>query len=127
MTSFEKMIGANAESLRETRVKNTVRNAESASRQKVEAAKQEFRNMQAKFEDLVDLGATNTMDIATHLKGFNAEKFVSELYPLAVEMAIKAKEVAVVVNVHNMLFPKNTIEGLDEDDLSILNGIEKLL
>lgn len=123
MNSFSKMIGASAEALRETRVKNTVRNAEAASRQKVEAAKQEFRNMQTKLEDLVDLGATNTQDIATHLKGFNAEDFVSKLYPLTTDMAVKAREVAIMVNVHNKLFPDNKVDNLDEDDLSILEGL----
>ena len=126
MESFQKMIGANAAALRETRVKNTVRNAEAASRAKVEAAKQEFRNMQTKLEDMLDLGATNTQDIATHLKGFDATTFVDQLYPLAVDMAVKAREVAVIIGVHNKLVPDNKVDNLDKDDLSILEGLDAL-
>ena len=126
MKSFEKIIGANADALRETRVKNVVRNTEAASRAQVEAQKQAFRDKQSKLEDMLDLGATNTQDIATHLKGFDAQKFVGELYPLAVEMAVEARTIAIMVNVHNMLFPEKKVEGLDKDDLSILAGIEAL-
>lgn len=126
MKSFEKIIGANANDLRETRVKNVVRNTEAASRAKVEAQKQSFRDKQSKLEDMLDLGATNTQDIATHLKGFDANKFVDSLYPLAVEMAIEARSIAIMVNVHNTLFPTKKVDGLDEDDLSILAGIETL-
>lgn len=126
MKSFEKIIGANAAALRETRVKNVVRNAEAASRAKVEAQKQSFRDKQSKLEDMLDLGATNTQDIATHLKGFNAVNFVDDLYPLAVEMATEARCITIMVNVHNMLFPDKKVDNLDEDDLSILAGIESL-
>lgn len=126
MQDFSKIIGANASDLRETRVKNTVRNAEAASRQKVEGAKQEFRNLQMQMEDILDLGATNTQDIATHLKGFDAQKFVDTIYPLAVKMAVKAREVTIMVNLHNKLFPNNTVEALDKDDLSVLEGLEKI-
>lgn len=126
MKSFEKIIGANADSLRETRVKNVVRNTEAASRQKVEAQKQSFRDKQSKLEDMLDLGATNTQDIATHLKGFDAVRFVDDLYPLAVDMAVEARQIAIMVNVHNTLFPTKKVDGLDEEDLTILSGIEKL-
>lgn len=127
MKSFEKIIGANASDLRETRVKNVVRNTEAASRAKVEAQKQSFRDKQSKLEDMLDLGATNTQDIATHLKGFDTVKFVDDLYPLAVEMATEARCISIMVNVHNMLFPDKKVDGLDEDDLSILAGFEKLV
>ena len=126
MKSFEKIIGANAADLRETRVKNTVRNAEAASRAMVEAQKQAFRDKQTKLADMLDLGATNTQDIATHLKGFDATKFVNELYPLAVQMAVDARTVTIMVNVHNSLFPEDKVTGLDKDDLVILSGIETL-
>lgn len=127
MKSFEKIIGANAESLRETRVKNVVRNTEAASRQKVEVQKQAFRDKQSKLEDMLDLGATNTQDIATHLKGFDAVKFVDEIYPLALTMANEARAIAIMVNVHNMLFPEKKVDGLDKDDLAILEGLESLI
>ena len=127
MKSFETIIGASADALRETRVKNVVRNTEAASRAQVEAQKQAFRDKQSKLEDMLDLGATNTQDIATHLKGFDAQKFVAELYPLAIQMAVDARTVAIMVNVHNALFPKKKIDGLDSDDLSILEGIENLV
>lgn len=127
MKSFEKIIGANPDTLRETRVKNVVRNTEAASRAKVEAQKQSFRDMQSKLEDMLDLGATNTQDIATHLKGFDANSFIDRLYPLAVDMAVEARQIAIMVNVHNMLFPNKKVDGLDNDDLSILEGIEKLV
>lgn len=126
MKSFDKIIGASAANLRETRVKNVCRNAEAASRAKVEAQKQSFRDKQSKLEDMLDLGATNTQDIATHLKGFDANKFVDSLYPLAVEMATEARIISIMVNVHNMLFPDKKVDNLDEDDLSILAGIENL-
>lgn len=71
MENFESILGASAKDLRNTRVKNAVRNTESYSYQKVEDAKQEFRNLQSKLDDLLDIGATNTMEIATHLKNFN--------------------------------------------------------
>lgn len=123
MNSFKNIIGASADALRETRVKNVVRNTEAASRNRVETAKQTFRDMQSKLEDILDIGATNTQDIATHLKGFDANKFIDAVYPLAVEMAVKAREVGIMVTLHNRLFPENTVDGLDEDDKAILNGI----
>lgn len=127
MKSFEKIIGANPDALRETRVKNVVRNTEAASRAKVEAQKQAFRDKQSKLEDMLDLGATNTQDIATHLKGFNAADFVDKIYPLAIDMATEARAIAIMVNVHNMLFPEKKIDNLDEDDLAILEGIENII
>lgn len=126
MKSFDKIIGASANDLRETRVKNVCRNTEAASRAKVECQKQAFRDKQSQLEDMLDLGATNTQDIATHLKGFDARKFVDELYPLAVAMATEARCIAIMVNVHNKLFPDSKVDGLDDDDLTILAGLDKI-
>lgn len=117
MESFSKLIGANTETIKETRVKNTVRNVEAVSRQKVEALKQEFRNMQSKLDDILDIGATNTQDIATHLKGFNATSFVNDVYPLITNMCVKAREVIIAINLHNSLFPTNKVDELDREDL----------
>lgn len=127
MENFENILGASAKDLRNTRVKNAVRNTESYSYQKVEDAKQEFRNLQSKLDDLLDIGATNTMEIATHLKNFNHQEFVDTLYPLIVEMAVKAREVAIMVNVHNSLFPNHPSEQLDKEDLSILETFKEII
>lgn len=123
MESFSKLIGANTETIKETRVKNTVRNVEAVSRQKVEALKQEFRNMQSKLDDILDIGATNTQDIATHLKGFNATSFVNDVYPLVTKMCVTAREVTIAVNLHNSLFPTNKVDELDKEDLQFLNSL----
>lgn len=117
MESFIKLIGANTETIKETRVKNTVRNVEAVSRQKVEALKQEFRNMQSRLDDILDIGATNTQDIATHLKGFNATSFVNDVYPLVTNMCVKAREVIIAINLYNSLFPTNKVDELDKEDL----------
>lgn len=50
MNSFKNIIGASADALRETRVKNVVHNTEAASRNRVETAKQSFRDMQSSTE-----------------------------------------------------------------------------
>lgn len=80
-----------------------------------------------KLADMLDLGATNTQDIATHLKGFDAQKFVNELYPTVLDMAVKSREVTVLITVHNQLFPDSPVPQLDKDDLSIISSVSQEL
>lgn len=82
LKNFKEIIGASAEALRETRVKNKVRDTAYASKSKIESAKQDFRNLQSKIEDHMDLGITSTTDIASNLKNFEPGPWCDDMYKM---------------------------------------------
>lgn len=127
MKAFSQILGATAEQLREIRVANVVRNTASESSNYIGNMKQDFRNLQSKIEDHMDLGITSTTDIASNLKNFNQKEWVEEMYPMCMQLATMAMKIRIAVNVHNQLFPTKPETGLDEADLAFIKdttGVE---
>lgn len=122
LKNFKEIIGASAEALRETRVKNKVRDTAYASKSKIESAKQDFRNLQSKIEDHMDLGITSTTDIASNLKNFEPGPWCDDMYKMVGDLALMAADLRIMVNVHNQLFPDEKVEGLSADDLEFVNN-----
>lgn len=126
LRNFKDIIGASAEALRETRVKNKVRDTAYASKSKIESSKQAFRDLQSKIEDHMDLGITSTTDIASNLKNFEPTPWCDQLYAMIGELALMAADLRIMVNVHNKLFPDEKVEGLSADDLEFVNDVTGL-
>lgn len=126
LRNFKDIIGASAEALRETRVKNKVRDTAYASKSKIESAKQNFRDLQSKIEDHMDLGITNTTDVASNLKNFEPTPWCDKLYEMTSDLALMAADLRIMVNVHNKLFPDEKVEGLSNDDLDFVNDVTGL-
>lgn len=121
MKSFEQLIGQTGEKALETRVKNVIRNTSAASRTSVENLKQQFRDLQSKLYDHMDLGVKDTTSLVVEMK--NPSEWVNTLNKLILDMYVLAKKIKIAVNVHNQLFPANQVEGLDKDDLEFIPEI----
>lgn len=121
MKSFEQLIGQTGEKALETRVKNVIRNTSAASRTSVENLKQQFRDLQSKLYDHMDLGVKDTTSLVVEMK--NPSEWVDILNKSILDMYVLAKKIKIAVNVHNQLFPNNQVEGLDEDDLEFIPEI----
>lgn len=126
LRNFKDIIGASAEALRETRVKNKVRDTAYASKSKIETAKQSFRALQSKIEDHMDLGITSTTDVASNLKNFEPTPWCDKLYEMTSNLALMAADLRIMVNVHNKLFPDERVEGLSNDDLDFVTNVTGL-
>ena len=121
MKTFEQMIGQTGEKALETRVKNVIRNTSAASRTAVENLKQQFRDLQSKLYDHMDLGVKDTTSLVVEMK--NPSEWVEVLNKSILDMHILARKIEIAVNVHNQLFPANQVEGLDEDDLEFISKV----
>lgn len=121
MKTFEQMIGQTGEKALETRVKNVIRNTSAASRTAVENLKQQFRDLQSKLYDHMDLGVKDTTSLVVEMK--NPSEWVEILNKSILDMHILARKIEIAVNVHNQLFPTNQVEGLDEDDLEFISKV----
>ena len=126
LRNFKDIIGASTEALRETRVKNKVRDTAYASKSKIETAKQNFRDLQSKIEDHMFLGIALTTDIASNLKNFEPTPWCDKLYEMTSDLALMAADLRIMVNVHNKLFPDERVEGLSNDDLDFVNDVTGL-
>lgn len=121
MKSFEQLIGQTGEKALETRVKNVIRNTSAASRTSVENLKQQFRDLQSKLYDHMDLGVKDTTSLVVEMK--NPSEWVVTLNNSILDMYVLAKKIKIAVNIHNQLFPNNQVEGLDKDDLEFIPEI----
>lgn len=121
MKTFKEMIGLTGEEALEARVKNVVRNTSSSSRNKVEQFKQEFRDLQSKLFDHMDLAQKDANSLKVEMK--EPTKWVNDLYDLAIKMAILAKKISICVNMHNNIFPDNKVEDLDPEDLELIKEL----
>lgn len=124
MKTFEQMIGQTGEKVLETRVKNVIRNTSAASRTAVENLKQQFRDLQSKLYDHMDLGVKDTTSLVVEMK--NPSEWVEVLNKLILDMHILAKKIEIAVKVHNQLFPTNQVEGLDKDDLEFISEVSDI-
>lgn len=127
MKSLLERISANADELRKERAKLVASSAVAASTSRLLSVKQDLLEKLSNIEYLLDLGATSTTDIGTHLRSFNAVDWAENLYGdnglnglIATIINLNAR-----IRVHNALFPTDTIEELDETSSEILKTMLK--
>ena len=120
MQSFESIIGGSAKQVKDIRVKNATRSIQTQSEMDVAKMVQDYRNMQNDLENSLDLGITNTTDVATNLKAIDPVKILSKVNTTAQSMAVLARKIKIAVKIHNTLFPNSKVTGLTDDELDFL-------
>lgn len=120
MQSFSQIICGSAKETKDIRVKNATRSIQTQSEMDVAKMIQEYRNMQNELENSLDLGITNTTDVATNLKDIDPVKVLSTVNSTAQKMAIAARKIKIAVKIHNTLFPDSPVKGLSDDELDFL-------
>lgn len=120
MQSFESIIGGSAQDVKDIRVKNATRSIKTQSEMNIAKMIQDYRNLQNELEGSLDLGITNTTDVATNLKAIDPVKLLDEVHNTANQMAILARKIKIAVKIHNTLFPNAKVTGLTDDELDFL-------
>ena len=120
MQSFESIIGGSAKEVKDIRVKNATRSIQTQSEMDVAKMVQDYRNMQNDLENPLDLGITNTTDVATNLKAINPVDILNKVNTTAQSMAVLARKIKIAVKIHNTLFPNAKVTGLTDDELDFL-------
>ena len=120
MQSFESIIGGSAKQVKDIRVKNATRSIQTQSEMDVAKMVQDYRNMQNDLENSLDLGITNTTDVATNLKAIDPVKILNKVNTTAQSMAVLARKIKIAVKIHNTLFPNAKVIGLTDDELDFL-------
>ena len=120
MQSFESIIGGSAKEVKDIRVKNATRSIQTQSEMDVAKMVQDYRNMQNDLENSLDLGITNTTDVATNLKAINPVEILNKVNTTAQSMAILARKIKIAVKIDNTLFPGAKVTGLTDDELDFL-------
>lgn len=120
MQSFESIIGGSAKQVKDIRVKNATRSIQTQSEMDVAKMVQDYRNMQNDLENSLDLGITNTTDVATNLKAIDPVKILNKVNTTAQSMAVLARKIKIAVKIHNTLFPDSKVTGLTDDELDFL-------
>lgn len=120
MQSFESIIGGSAKQVKDIRIKNATRSIQTQSEMDVAKMVQDYRNMQNDLENSLDLGITNTTDVATNLKSINPVDILNKVNTTAQSMAVLARKIKIAVKIHNTLFPNSKVTGLTDDELDFL-------
>lgn len=120
MQSFESIIGGSAKEVKDIRVKNATRSIQTQSEMDVAKMVQDYRNMQNDLENSLDLGITNTTDVATNLKAINPVEILNKVNTTAQSMAVLARKIKISVKIHNTLFPGAKVTSLTDDELDFL-------
>lgn len=120
MQSFESIIGGSAKEVKDIRVKNATRSIQTQSEMNVAKMIQDYRNMQNDLENSLDLGITNTTDVATNLKAIDPVKILNKVNTTAQSMAVLARKIKIAVKIHNTLFHNAKVTGLTDDELDFL-------
>lgn len=123
MKDFKSVIGGSAEDIKNIRVQNCVNSVCDESKMAIMNMRKDYRNLQVELENLLDLGITNTMDVATNVKNVNAPELVKNLHELADNMLICARQLKLRIKIHNTLFPDNKEESLKDTELDFLKGL----
>lgn len=124
MKSIEEIVGASNKDLKDSRISSALKNMASVSEQKIQNKIVDYRNKRMQFDSLLDLGDDTTMDIATKIRKIDPIKFTEEINNAAEELVILAKSISIDVVVHNQLFVKNKVKGLDAEDI---DGLENAI
>ena len=120
MQSFESIIGGSAKQVKDIRVKNATRSIQTQSEMDVAKMVQDYRNMQNDLENSLDLGITNTTDVATNLKSINPVEILNKVNTTAQSMAVLARKIKIAGKIHNTLCPTSKVTGLTDDELDFL-------
>ena len=120
MQSFESIIGGSAKQVKDIRVKNATRSIQTQSEMDVAKMVQDYRNMQNDLENSLDLGITNTTDVATNLKSINPVDILNKVNTRSEEHTSELQQIKIAVKIHNTLFPTSKVTGLTDDELDFL-------
>lgn len=120
MQSFESIIGGSAKEVKDVRVKNATRSIQTQSEMDLAGMVQEYRQLQNDLESSLDLGITNTTDVATNLKDLKPKELLETVNSIAQKMAILARKIKIATKIHNTLFPSSKATGLTDDELDFL-------
>lgn len=120
MQSFELIIGGSAKEVKDVRVKNATRSIQTQSEMDLAGMVQEYRQLQNDLESTLDLGITNTTDVATNLKDIKPKELLETVNSTAQKMAILARKIKIAAKIHNTLFPSSKVTGLSDDELDFL-------
>lgn len=123
MKNFKSIIGGDAESIKNIRVQNCIDSVVDESKMAIMNMRKEFRQLMTDRENLLDLGATSTVDIATNVKNVNAVELVSKLNENADLLAVCARQLKIRIAQHNVLFPDNKENNLTKEELDFLADV----
>lgn len=123
MKDFRSIIGGDAESVKNLRVQTCIDSVCDESKMEIMNMRKQFRNLQMQRENLLDLGATSTTDIATNVKNVNAQELISKLVKNLDDLAICARRLRLRIAQHNILFPDNKEKQLDREELDFMNDL----
>ena len=123
MKSFKETIGGSAAQISEARVQRTVQNTAEYSSKYIDDLKHNFRDLQSKIEDHMDIAPTSTIDIASNLRNFNEKQWIDDFYPMIFQLAQLSINIRIAVNAHNKLFPDDTKTGLSKVDADFIEDV----
>lgn len=123
MKAFATLLNASNENIKKARVQNVVRTTAALSKQKIEEKLAKLRTLENDFENMMDLSPDNSFDLNSALKNFNPTEFVDDLYNFAMEMYDLQEKIQIATNIHNALFPEDTVNGLSQYDKEFIAEI----
>lgn len=126
MKSFKEMVGANADSVRETRVNNFVNMLQTESALRIttgENSIQSYRALQCKLEGLLDIAPETTVDLSAKLATIDCKQLMKEVNDIVYSMVQCARAIKRRCKVHNTLFPDNPVTGLSDAELDFIKDI----
>lgn len=123
MKDFKSIIGGDADSIKNVRIQNCIDSVSDESKLLIMNMRKEYRTLVTERENMLDLGATSTTDIATNVKNINAQELIAKLNDNLDKMAVTARRLRLRIAQHNMLFPDSKEKDLTEEELGILKGL----
>lgn len=120
MKNLSDYINQSGDQLLSQRTKNFTQAMGESSRSYIEKKKAKFRELQDKLEQHLDLGVTNTTDLGSALQSINKESWISNFYQDVDSIVLLRAEINVAISKHNILFPKQKIEELGNEELAFL-------
>lgn len=123
MKDFKSIIGGDADAIKNVRIQNCIDSVSDESKLSIMNMRKEFRSLITERENLLDLGATSTTDIATNVKNINAKDLIDKLNDNIDKLAVTARRLKLRITQHNILFPDNKEKELTDEELSFLKNI----
>lgn len=123
MKDFKSIIGGDADAIKNVRIQNCIDSVSDESKLSIMNMRKEFRSLMSERENLLDLGATSTTDIATNVKDINAQDLIAKLNDNIDKLAVTARRLKLRIAQHNILFPDNKEKELTDEELAFLKNI----
>ena len=106
LQSFEKALNADSKTLRQSRVANFVKNAESDATLLIQQKEREVREMEDRLSTLLDLGEDTTISIAQKVQKVDTKQLMEEIYQLSVDIEYAKMDLEIMKKVNKQLFPE---------------------